>query len=279
MKIVLAKNLSFCTGVNHSINKTNELLDSNSQLYCLGELVHNEIVISNLEKKGLKIINEDDIDNLNNEKIIIRAHGIKKDLYDKLKNNTIIDLTCPKVLKIHDLAEKLNKDNYMILIGVKTHPEVIGTISYCGKNSIIIEKEEDLDKIVIDENIHNIAIISQTTFSLEKFNHLVDLIKKRYDNYKIAVYNTICNTTRMRQDEVEKLSKTVDCMLIIGSKTSSNTLKLYDIAKSITKTFLIENLGDFDPNILNFDTIGIASGASTPMVIINDIVNYLENHK
>ena len=274
MKIELASHIGFCNGVTKSINETKKIISKNNNIYSLGDIVHNDQVINELKNKGLKII-----DNLPNEscEVIIRAHGVSKQIYEEAKKKSInlIDLTCPKVLAIHKLAEKLKDDYFIVLVGKKRHPEIIGTISYCGNNSIIIEDEKDINDLKI--NSDKIAIISQTTYSLEKFEKICTLIKEKYNNKKIKIYNTICSATKERQEEVKRLAKKVDAMVIIGDKKSSNTHKLYELSKQINNnTFFIEN--DLNiPNLKIFNTIGISAGASTPLEYVNIVVEKIKN--
>ena len=172
MKIEIGKTAGFCYGVKRAVEETKKELDKNKKIDCLGELVHNKQVIEKLEKAGMNII--DEIEQATNN-VIIRAHGVPKETMEKAKtkNIEIIDLTCPKVLKIHEIAEKYAKQGYYIfLLGSKKHPENIGTISYCGKNSSIIENEEEalkeLEKFE-KSGLKKLLVISQTTYSLEKF--------------------------------------------------------------------------------------------------------------
>ena len=238
MEVRCSKYIGFCDGVTRSITTTEKLLENSDKVYALGDLVHNDFIINKLKDKGLIIV-----DSLPNKEcdVIIRAHGTTKETYGEAKNKgiKITDLTCPKVLSIHMLAQKLKDDDYfIILIGKKTHPEVIGTISFCGEKSIIIENTSDIDSLIIDSE--KLAIIVQTTFSLEKFNNLANIIKEKYSNKKIKIYNTICNSTKERQEEVKELSKSNEAILIVGDKKSSNTNKLYELAKDInSNTFFI----------------------------------------
>lgn len=275
MEIVLAKNIGFCNGVNKSIEETEKELTNNNDLYVLGELVHNDNVINGLKKKGLKIIDKLPEYPCN---VIIRAHGVPEKVYSEAKSKEInlIDLTCPKVLAIHKLASKLKEENYfIILVGKKKHPEVIGTISYCGKNSIAIENEDEITNLKIEAN--KIAVISQTTYSLEKFEIICNKLQNKYNNIKI--YNTICKTTKERQEEIKELSKNVDMILIIGDKKSSNTNKLYELASKLNpKTFLVENENDLDKlNFNGINKIGISSGASTSKDCIQKVINRLNS--
>ena len=160
----------------------------------------------------------------------------------------LVDLTCPKVLKIHEEAEKYAKNNYFIfLIAEKIHPETIGTYSFCGENKFIIENEKDVEGAIEcfnNSKLKDILVISQTTFSVEKFNNIIKKLDEHIDKDRInlVINKTICNATSLRQEEAEKISKQVDLMIVIGGKNSSNTKKLYEIAtKNATKAIWIES--------------------------------------
>lgn len=282
MDIVLGKTAGFCYGVRNAVQKAEEKLKEHKKVSCLGELVHNGQVIKKLEKLGLRIVEK--VEDSNN-KIIIRAHGIAKEIYHKAQklNIEVFDFTCPNVLKIHKIAdEHYKKGYYIFLIGGKKHPESIGTISFCGNNSYLIETEEDIDeavKILKESNIKKLLIIVQTTFNLEKFNSYVEKIKEKIDNdVELQVKNTICNATKIRQEETCEISKKVQCMIIIGGKNSSNTKKLYDIARENCKnTMIVETKDELDVSaVKKFEKVGIMAGASTPDDSIEDIINAIE---
>lgn len=281
MEVIVGKTAGFCFGVANAVNKTKKALEEEKKIYCLGELVHNKEVIKELENNGVVFVNKVEEANGN---IIIRAHGESEETYKKIKELklNLIDLTCPKVMKIHDIAKEYAQNGfYILLVGQKEHPETIGTISYCGGNSAIIEKEEDIDKIITKLNslkINKILIISQTTFSLEKFKNITEIIKGKLSNLtQIEIKNTICNATKLRQEEVKEIAKKVDLMIIIGGKNSSNTDKLYKISKSIcNNSLLIENYKELDINyIKKFNRIGIMAGASTPQKSITSVVEMM----
>lgn len=284
MEIIIGKTAGFCFGVANAVNKTEEFLNEYEDTYCLGELVHNKQVIQELENKGLKIIK--DIKQAK-QNVIIRAHGEPKETYEEAKKLgvNILDLTCPKVLKIHSIAtEYSNEGYYILLIGQKDHPETIGTISYCGKKSDIIETEDDIKKSLdkfYNSNIKKLAIISQTTFSLEKFNHIIISIKEKIDldnKIELEIKNTICNATKLRQEETEQIASVVDMMIIIGGKHSSNTNKLYQISNKLCKhCVLIETKEELDLNsIKKYNKVGIMAGASTPQKSINSVVEMFQ---
>ena len=279
MEIIIGKTAGFCYGVRNAITKTEEKLKELKHADALGELVHNGEVIKKLEALGLRTI-----ENLKeaNKNVIIRAHGVTRQTYEKANSLglKIFDFTCPSVLKTHEIAKEYANDGYSIfLMGNKNHPEVIGTSSFCGDNYCIIEEMDDIDigiKKLKDTNIKKLLIIAQTTYGLEKFNKFVGIIQKILGNeIEIKVLNTICNATKIRQEETAELSKKVQCMIIIGGKNSSNTKKLYEIAKAnCEKTILIETKQELNLNgIKGCNTIGIMAGASTPDESIQDVLD------
>ena len=284
MEIIVGNTSGFCYGVKNAVEGAEkELKLSNQKTYCLGELVHNKTVTDKLEKDGIVFIN--DIKEANG-KTIIRAHGIEKNVYveAKKRNIELIDLTCPNVLKIHDIVEKYSKNGYYIfLIGKKEHPEIIGTYSFSGKQCTIISKKEETEKAVQSlekTGLKNLLIISQTTYNLQIFEEIVNKIKQDLEekNINIEIKNTICKATELRQKETEKISKEVDVMIIVGGKNSSNTTKLYDISnKNCQNVIFVQNSEELDiKKIKNFEKIGIMAGASTPKESIDEIIKKLE---
>ncbi len=283
MEIILGKSSGFCFGVKNAIDGAEKELKNNRPLYCLGEIIHNEEVIKDLESRGLIII-----DNIEDAKdvAIVRSHGVSKSVYDtaKSKNIKLLDYTCPFVLKIHETALKYSQNGYFILLlGVKTHPETIGSISFCGTNSYLIENMEDIFPALHEfkiSNLKNLLVLSQTTFSVSLFEDIVNEIKKHIDtDVNLEIKNTICNTTSIRQKETEDISKQVDLMIVIGGKHSSNTKKLYEVAnKNCKNTLLIQTKNDLNYEYLQgFNKIGIIAGASTPHNIIEDVVVFCKN--
>lgn len=251
--ILMGKYNGFCNGVKSSINESNNLLKLYKTVYALGMLVHNENVIKNLEKNGIIFV--DNIESVpDNSHLIIRAHGVDKDTYEKCKKKNLIvhDLTCPNVLKTHEIVKNLNKNGYfVILYGSKDHPESIGTISYC--DGIIVE---NIDQIIVPQN-KKLALLSQTTKSIEKYNEIKNYLINKYPD--ILTYNTICSATKKREENVIELSRKVDNLLVVGSKKSSNTKKLLDV--SLCKnTILVDDIDNFNVDLRG--NIGIVTGAS-----------------
>lgn len=283
MEIIIGKSSGFCAGVKNAITKTEQELKQNKQqIDCLGELVHNRQVIEKLEKEGLNLINN--IEEAKN-KVIIRAHGIAKEIYEMAKQKKIelIDLTCPKVLKIHEIIEDYSKKGYYtILIGIKEHPEVIGSISFAGEKSSLITEKEEIEEVIkqIEKlQTKKILIVAQTTFNLKKFEEISQEIKEKLNSeYIVEIKNTICSATKIRQEETNEISQKVDYMIIVGGKNSSNTKKLYDISiKNCKNVESVEILKELDINTLKkFNKIGIMAGASTPNESVEEIVKALK---
>lgn len=280
MEIILGKSSGFCFGVKNAINGAGRELKNNSPVYCLGEIIHNEEVLRDLTSKGLIIV--DNIEDVM-DTAIIRAHGVPKNVYEiaKSKNIKLLDYTCPFVSNIHKTVTQYSKDNYFIfLLGIKSHPETTGTISFCGDNSCLIEDLNDIS-LALNElkksGLKDLLIVSQTTFSVSLFEEIVSEVKSHItSDTNLEIKNTICNTTSIRQKETEDIAKKVDLMIVIGGKHSSNTKKLFEVAqKNCRDTLLIQTKNDLNHEYLqDFNKIGIIAGASTPQNIIEDVVDF-----
>ena len=281
MEIICGKLNGFCAGVNYTIKKATELLENtNETIYCLGEIIHNERVIDELENKGMITIN--DINEApNNSKVIFRAHGEAKEIYEiaNSKNIKIFDLTCGKIKIIRNKIEKNKDDSFIIIIGKKNHPETIGNISFTKPFGSIIETIDDINSVYEEfklSNLKKVYIIAQTTFSSKKYDEYVNIIQDTFKDTEIIIDKTICDATENRQTEANELSKTVDKMIIIGGKHSSNTKELAKITEKNCETYLIQTIEDLkDCEFNETDKIGVISGASTPLEAINEIIDYL----
>ena len=279
--IEIGKYAGFCGGVINSVVKSEKALEQYKNLYCLGEIVHNKQVVEDLENKGLKFIeNLSEVED--NSNVIIRAHGVPKEVYleAEKRNINLIDLTCPKVLKIHEEVKDYTSNGYsIILVGSKKHPEVIGTISYASPDSVVVENIDEL-KEVIDEfkTKEKVAVFAQTTHSVKSFEEIENYLK---DYSNIEIKNTICDATNLRQEECKEMAKEKDCMIIIGGKNSSNTKKLYEVASEFCKnTYIIETKDDLNvEEISKYKNIGIMAGASTPKNSIDEVFILLQNYK
>lgn len=282
MEIIIGKTAGFCYGVKRAVDGAEQELKREEEIYCLGELIHNKQVIDNLTRKGIKFINT--IEEAKGA-TIIRSHGEPKETYkqaEKLGIN-LIDYTCPNVLKIHKIVDKYRQNGYYIcLCGNPVHPENVATISYAGNNSTIIEEESELPKVIEKikkSKIKKVLLVSQTTYSLEKFLKIEQGLKESLpQEIEFHVENTICRATQNRQKETEKIAKEVDYMIIIGGKNSSNTKKLYEISNKKCKTVWLETAEELDIEELSkYNKIGIMAGASTPTESIENVVEKLKN--
>ena len=282
MEILVGKTAGFCYGVERAVKGAiEEITNAREPIYCLGEIVHNKQVIKKLEDLGIKCI-----ETMEEAKgtVLIRAHGIPKEIYTIAEERKIKiqDFTCPNVLKVQKIAEKFSQEGYFIfLLGNQNHPENIATISHCGEDYSILEREEELTKaleIFEHSKKKKLLLISQTTYSLEKFQKIAEKLKEVIqDDIDLVIQNTICQTTALRQKETEELSKKVDVMIIIGGKNSSNTKKLYEIAKkNCVVTYLIETVRELKLSSKEMGKIGIMAGASTPKESIEEVIEYLK---
>ena len=270
--IRVAESAGFCFGVKRAIEMAYEAIGVEPKLYSYGQLIHNKTVTDDLASKGLEIV--ENLDGLTEGTLLIRSHGVGKALYDEAeaKGLKILDGTCPFVKKIHNIVhEKLANGMGIIIVGDGTHPEVIGINGWCENTAVILEEEEAAKTKEIPEK-DRYAVVVQTTFRQAKFDKILEILQDRGVNMEI--HNTICSATEKRQTEAEELSKTVDKMIVIGGKNSSNTQKLVEIcAKNCGNTVHIETICDLVLN--NFgkdDKIGITAGASTPPAIIKEVV-------
>ena len=275
MEVTVAKTAGFCFGVKRAVEKVYEQIGKTEKpIYTYGPIIHNEQVVGDLQEKGVEVIDTlEELKTIRDAVVVIRSHGVGKDVYDILKENgvEIVDATCPYVKKIHRIVEKQTEEGRRVLIvGSEDHPEVQGIKGWGDERTKVIENMDDFRRLELPED-EKLCIVSQTTFNYKKFQDLVEKISKtRYD---ITVLNTICNATQERQVEAMRIASQVDVMLVIGGKHSSNTQKLYDICRKECKnTYYIQTLGDFNPEcISSVRSVGITAGASTPNNIIEEV--------
>ena len=275
MEVTVAKTAGFCFGVKRAVEKVYEQIGKTEKpIYTYGPIIHNEQVVGDLQEKGVEVIDTlEELKTIRDAVVVIRSHGVGKDVYDILKENgvEIVDATCPYVKKIHRIVEKQTAEGRRVLIvGSEDHPEVQGIKGWGDERTKVIENMDDFRRLKLPED-EKLCIVSQTTFNYKKFQDLVEKISKtRYD---ITVLNTICNATQERQVEAMRIASQVDVMLVIGGKHSSNTQKLYDICRKECKnTYYIQTLGDFNPEcISSVRSVGITAGASTPNNIIEEV--------
>lgn len=274
-KIILAKSAGFCFGVQRAVNTVYELIGED-KIYTYGPIIHNEEVVSDLEHKGVKVIGDSSqLEDDDSAKVVIRSHGVSKQVYDDIekKHAHIVDATCPFVLKIHNIVKRQSEAGaQIVIIGNENHPEVQGIMGWCVNTPVVIDTAEKAENLRLDCD-KNVCIVSQTTFNYNKFKELVEILEKK--SYDVSVLNTICNATKERQTEAQSIAETVDAMIVIGDKHSSNTQKLFEICrKACNNTYYIQTLGDLDLNQLgSVETVGITAGASTPNNIIEEVQN------
>ena len=282
MEVVVGKLAGFCFGVNHAVEEANKLLDNENGIYCLGEIVHNKQVVEKLENKGMKTVNSlEEIPD--GSTVIFRAHGEAESVYKKAegKNLKVIDLTCGKVKAIHIKVQRNKEDSFILIVGKKSHPEVIGIKGFAGENSFVIESQDDiLDAYMEYEktNMGRVFVVSQTTFSSSKFDDIREEIETNFCEAEVVVDKTICDATEDRQLETRQLAKEIHNMVVIGGKNSSNTKELVNVAKEYTDSVHpVETVEDLkEINLNNISKIAIMAGASTPKESIEDVKKYLE---
>ena len=278
METVLATHAGFCFGVDKAVRSVYELIGKHDNIYTFGPIIHNDSVVNDLKKKGVKVIeSEEELKSIHDAIIVIRAHGIPEYVYDliRLNNNTCIDGTCPFVKKIHNIVrERSQMGDTIVIIGNPFHPEVLGIKGWATGDVCVIENREDAESFKLSSSA-TLSIVSQTTFNLNKFQELVEIIKNK--GYNVNVVNTICNATKERQESADAIASKVDVMLVIGGANSSNTQKLYAICKEkCPETYFVSGTDDLKINIpKTASLVGITAGASTPNNIIEEVQNYV----
>lgn len=279
MKVVLAKHSGFCFGVQKAIEKAFQEMDNSKSrgedIYSLGPLIHNNQVVEDLQSRGL--ILSDTVDEIESGSVIIRSHGVPKQIYTDIKNKDLqlVDTTCPFVKRIQKIVDQYHRDHYtIVIVGSATHPEVIGINGWCGHDGYVIQSPEDIHRIPSDRPL---CVVSQTTMPIPLFENVVAALKKQHTNIK--VFNTICLATQDRQEAALELSQQVDAMIVIGGRHSSNTQKLVELCRRIlpNDTYAIEHSVDLDQfSLENYSVVGITAGASTPNYIIKEVMNKIE---
>ncbi len=293
--ITLAKYAGFCFGVKRAVDTVYDIIENNkgSKIYTLGKLIHNPTVVAELEQKGVTVIGSDDFESIYKRAcagepttVIIRTHGVSKQISsvlngyaEKCENFKVCDLTCPYVKKIHKIVSESPENSLTLIFGDEKHPEVEGIKSFAGGESIVFSSAEQLKSILpsIENSSKCIITVSQTTQNMAEWRNCQEMLRKLYTNTKI--FDTICSVTENRQSETESLSKTVDVMIVIGGKNSSNTTKLYHTAlQNCKRTYHIENAAEAANIPISIgDKIGITAGASTPDSIIQEVIKLMSN--
>ena len=279
LDIYLAGPRGFCAGVDRAILMVQEALNKyGSPVYVRHEIVHNKYVVDSLKAEGAIFIEELSEIDQKDRPVIFSAHGVPKSVpieAEKL-NLFYYDATCPLVSKIHREVENFERRNLpVILVGHRNHPEVIGTMGQTTNEIFLVENIEDVKNLPIGKD-QQVAYVTQTTLSVDDTKEIIDEIKTQFKNYLEPKKKDICYATTNRQDAVKDIAKQCDYFFVLGSKNSSNSLRLVEVAKNYgsKKSFLIDDIDSFDPEIIiNSSKIGITASASAPEVLVNKILN------
>ena len=280
--IIVAQTAGFCFGVRIAVDMAKQAGEKLGHAYTNGPIIHNKQVVNYLKSIGVEEMQ--DYSQLKpGDTVIIRSHGVPPKTERMLKelNINVLDATCPFVKKVHDKVKQLVEEGYfVVIIGEEGHPEVIGTLGHLEEvdgKGVVVENFEDLVKKVPKRN--RIGVVAQTTQSEDFFREAVGYLAENTEELK--VFNTICDATSVRQEEVKKIAPEVDVMIIIGGKHSGNTQRLYQISKALNpNTYHIETADELQNQWFeNKENIGISAGASTPDWIIQEVVNKIKEIK
>ncbi len=279
MEIITAKSAGFCFGVKRAVDTVYEEINNGGKIYTYGDIIHNEEVVRDLNEKGVTVIeNLEELKKLEEGTVVIRSHGVSKDVYEILgskKNVKVVDATCPFVLKIHKIVEEESaKGKNVIIIGDRDHPEVQGIMGFSSTSVTCIKTAEEAENYV-PESGKSTVIVAQTTFNIHKFNKFVEILHKKC--YDTTTVNTICNATEQRQTEAGEIASRADAMIVIGGRHSSNTRKLYEIcSEKCADTRFIQTALDLNRDSLDgVNCVGITAGASTPNYIIEEVQKHV----
>ena len=283
-KIILVSPRGFCAGVTRAIDVVLETLKKyGAPVYVNHEIVHNKHVIAELTEKGAIFLKNIE-DAPSNRPIIFSAHGVSKKITNYAKNNNkiIIDATCPLVSKVHVQADKFYKQGYkIILIGHKYHPEVEGTMGQLPKGSIIlVEDTNDVDNLNINDD-HKIAYLTQTTLSIDDTQNIILQLRQKFPNIVSSPKEDICYATSNRQKAIKEYAKRCDAFIVVGSKNSSNSNRLVEVAKNAGcfNSHLLENAESLDlANYSSCNIIGISSGASVPEILVDNVISKFQKN-
>ena len=272
MKVEIDQNSGFCFGVVYAIEMAEDHLNEHGNLYCLGDIVHNDEEVSRLKAKGLTIINHDDLASLKNVTVLIRAHGEPPETYKTaLKNNiTLIDASCPVVLKLQNrVRTAFDEENQIVILGKPGHAEIIGLTGQTLDQAIIITTFEDLDKLDYSKPI---SFFSQTTKSTRFFYELKAEIEKRMEAH-FKANDTICRQVSNREPELRKFAPQYDLVIFVAGEKSSNGKVLFGVCKEENpNTHFISSSDQLDPAwFSNVESVGICGATSTPMWLMEEV--------
>ena len=287
LKIYLASPRGFCAGVKRAIEIVEKSLNKYGKpVYVRHEIVHNKEVVNDLKEKGAIFIEDlSDIKD-NSRPVIFSAHGVPKSVPKEAKEKKLsfVDATCPLVSKVHRESEQLYKNGYdIILIGHNNHPEVIGTMGQLPDGSIkLIETAADVDLLKVENFSKPLAYITQTTLSVDDTAEIIDKLKKKFPNIKQPIKEDICYATTNRQKAVKEIAPKCDMFFVIGSRNSSNSVRLVEVAKKAgcKKSLLMHSEQKIPMDeLMNSETVGISSGASAPDHLIQKLLEHLKKER
>ena len=284
LKILLSAPRGFCAGVERAIEIVEKSIKKyGAPVYVRHEIVHNKYVVDDLKNKGAIFVEELEEIEDKTRPVIFSAHGVPKKIPENAKsyNMSYIDATCPLVSKVHREAENLHKAGYhLILIGHQNHPEVIGTMGQLPEGSIDLVQNEDEAKKYKPINDKKISYVTQTTLSVDDTKDIIEILKERFPNIKEPMKEDICYATTNRQMAVKNIAKKCDLFFVIGSRNSSNSVRLVEVAKKsgCSNAILIHSQSEIPFDLIkDSSTIGISSGASAPEVLVNNFINELKS--
>ena len=284
LKILLSAPRGFCAGVERAIEIVEKSIQKyGSPVYVRHEIVHNKFVVDDLRNKGAIFVEELEEIEDKTRPVIFSAHGVPKKIPQDAKNYnmTYVDATCPLVSKVHREAENLHKAGYhLILIGHENHPEVIGTMGQLPKGSIDLIKNEDEANNYDTKNFEKIAYVTQTTLSVDDTKEIISILKEKFSNIREPAKEDICYATTNRQMAVKNIAKKCDLFFVIGSRNSSNSVRLVEVAKKsgCENSILIHSQSEIPFNLIeNSNIIGISSGASAPEILVENFIKELKN--
>ena len=283
IKILLSAPRGFCAGVERAIEIVEKALNKyGAPVYVRHEIVHNKFVVDDLKKKGAIFVEELEEIEDKSRPVIFSAHGVPKKIPQDAENYkmTYVDATCPLVSKVHREAENLNKSGYhLILIGHQNHPEVIGTMGQLPKGSIDLIQNENEAKNYSFNKKKNLAFVTQTTLSVDDTKDIIQVLKNRFPKIKEPQKEDICYATTNRQMAVKNIAKNCDVFFVIGSRNSSNSVRLVEVAKKsgCSNAQLIHSQSEIPYDLIeNSNTIGISSGASAPEILVENFIKDLK---
>ena len=284
LKILLSAPRGFCAGVERAIEIVEKSIQKyGSPVYVRHEIVHNKFVVDDLRNKGAIFVEELEEIEDKTRPVIFSAHGVPKKIPQDAKNYnmTYVDATCPLVSKVHREAENLHKAGYhLILIGHENHPEVIGTMGQLPKGSIDLIQNEDEANDYDPKKFEKIAYVTQTTLSVDDTKEIISILKEKFSNIKEPAKEDICYATTNRQMAVKNIAKKCDIFFVIGSRNSSNSVRLVEVAKKsgCENSILIHSQSEIPFNLIeNSNIIGISSGASAPEILVENFIKELKN--